>query len=60
LFAIGFEKEAAAIDSFGEEILKGAVVDALENVVKHARAVLPRWILIQHLPKQFEFTSSLA
>ena len=59
LFAIGFEKEAVAIDSFGEEILKGAVVDALENVVKHARAVLPRWILIQRLPQQFEWKEEL-
>ena len=59
LFAIGFEEEAAAIDSFGKEILKGAVVDALENVVKHARAVLPRWILIQRLPKQFKWKEEL-
>ncbi len=59
LFAFGFEKEAAAIDSYGEEILKGAVVDALENVVKHAQAVLPRWILIQRLPKQFEWKEEL-
>ena len=36
LFAIGFKKEAAALDSFGEEILTRAVVDALENVVTHA------------------------
>ena len=36
LFAIGFKKEAAALDSFGEEISSRAVVDALENVVTHA------------------------
>jgi hypothetical protein len=40
LLAIGFEKETAAIHSFGEEIFKGAVVDALENVVRHAQTVL--------------------
>ncbi len=59
LFAIGFEEEAAAIDFFGEEILNGAVVDALENVVKHAGAVLPRWILIQRLPQQFNWKEEL-
>ncbi len=59
LLAIGFEEEAAAIDFFGEEILKGAVVDALENVVKHAQAVLPRWILIQRLSQQFNWKEEL-
>jgi hypothetical protein len=59
LFAIGFEKEAAAFDSFGEEILKGAVVDALEYAVKHAQAVLPRWISIQRLPRQFNWKEEL-
>ena len=55
LLANGFEEEAAGIDSLGEEILKGAVVDALENVVKHAQAVLLRWILIRRLPQQFNW-----
>jgi hypothetical protein len=32
-FAIGFHKEASIIDNFGEEILRGAVVEALENIV---------------------------
>jgi hypothetical protein len=50
LFAIGFHEEASIIDNFGEEILRGAVVDALENVVKYARSILPSRILIQHLP----------
>ena len=58
-FAIRFEDESAAIDSFGEEILRGAVVDALENVVKHARAVLPKWNLIQRLPQQFNLKEEL-
>ena len=59
LFAIGFMEEAAAINSFGEEILKGAAVDAFENVVKHARAVLPRWILIQRFCQQFNWKEEL-
>jgi hypothetical protein len=35
------------------------VVDALENVVKHTQAVLPRWILIQRLPQQFNWKEEL-
>ncbi len=59
LFAIGFEKEAAASEAYDEENFKGAVVDALENVVKHARAVLPKWNLIQRLPQQFNLKEEL-
>jgi hypothetical protein len=59
LFSIGFQEEAFAIDTFGEEILKGAVVDALENVVKHARIVLPSWIVIRRLPRRFDWKAGL-
>jgi hypothetical protein len=59
LFVLGFHQEASAIDSFGEEIMKGAVVDAMEKVVVHARAVLPRWIVIHRLPHKFEWREDL-
>jgi hypothetical protein len=41
LYAIRFQKEPTAIYLFCEEIMKGAVVDALEMVKEHARGVLP-------------------
>jgi hypothetical protein len=59
LFAIGFHKEASFIDNFGEEILRGAVVDALENVVKHARSILPSWIVIRRFPLQYDWKDGL-
>jgi hypothetical protein len=59
LFSLGFCDEASTIDNFGEEILKGAVVDALENVVKHARSILPTWIVIRRLPRQFDWRVDL-
>ena len=46
LFAIGFQEEATEIDLFGEEIMKGAVIDALEMVKEHAQSVLPSRIMI--------------
>jgi hypothetical protein len=46
LYAIGFQEEPTSIDSFGEEIMKGAAVDALEMVKEHTRSVLPSWIVI--------------
>lgn len=42
-------------DNCGEDIMKGAVVDALENVVKLAGTVLPSWIVLQCLPHQFDW-----
>ena len=59
LFSLGFREEASNIDDFGEEILRGAVVDALENVVKHARSILPTWIVIRRLPRQFDWRVDL-
>lgn len=59
LYAIGFHEEASKIDRFGEEILKGAVVDALENVVKHAQKVLPSWIVIRRLPQRYDWKQGL-
>ena len=59
LYSIGFHEEASAIDSFGEEIMKGAVVDALENVKRHARAILPTWIVIRRLPRGFDWRMDL-
>jgi hypothetical protein len=59
LFSIGFYEEACAIDNFGEAIMKGAVVDALENVTAHARTILPSWILIRSLPRRFDWKNDL-
>ena len=59
LFSIGFHEEATAIDAFGEEIMKGAVVDALEKVKVQARAVLPSWIVIRRLPRRFDWKHDL-
>jgi hypothetical protein len=46
LYPIGFTKEAVEVDSFGEKIIKGAVVHALNRVIQHARIVLRSWIVI--------------
>ena len=59
LYATGFHEEANQIDAFGEEIIKGAISGALDKVAKHARTVLPSWIVIRSLPKDFDWTQSL-
>jgi hypothetical protein len=59
LYSIGFTKEAVEVDSFGEEIMKGAVVNALEKVVLHARTVLPSWIVIRSIKKRFDWRKEL-
>ncbi len=59
LYSIGFTKEAVEVDSFGEEIMEGAVVNALEKVVFHARTVLPSWIVIQSIKKRFDWRKEL-
>jgi hypothetical protein len=45
LFPLGFEKEAEKIDLFGEETLKGAVVDVLDCVMQG--------VVIERIPKSF-------
>ena len=59
LFPLGFTKEAEQIDCFGETILKGAVVEALDRVMKHARMILPRWIVIEKVPRCFDWEKCL-
>ncbi len=59
LYSIGFTKEAVEVDSFGEEIMKGAVVNALKKVVLHASTVLPSWIVIRSIKKRFDWRKEL-
>ncbi len=59
LYPIGFTKEAVEVDSFGEEIMKGAIVNALEKVLLHARTVLLSWIVIRSIKKRFDWRKEL-
>ena len=59
LHSVGLEEFASKIDSFGEEILRGAVVNALERVKEHAKSVLPTWMVIERAPKEFDFQQDL-
>ena len=59
LHPLGFEKEAEEIDFYGEEILKGAVVDALDRVMQYARKILPKWVVIERIPKSFNWPKDL-
>jgi hypothetical protein len=59
LYTIRFQEEATAIDSFGEEIMKGAVINALEMVKEQARNVLLSWIVIRRLPRKYDWKVSL-
>ncbi len=48
-FALRWHDAASKIDAFGEDILKGVAVDALERVIKLTKSVFPPWIIIcQH------------
>jgi hypothetical protein len=39
--------------------MKGAVVNALDKVIQHARTVLPSWIVIRSIKKHFDWTQEL-
>ena len=56
---LGFEKEAKEVDCYGEEILKGAVVDALDCVMQQTQKILPRWVVIERIPKCFNWQKDL-
>ena len=58
-FALGWHYAASKIDAFGENILRGAAVDALRRVIKHAKNVFPPWIIIQQLPTNFNWKDDL-
>ena len=47
--ALGWHEAASKIDAFGEDILRGAAVDALRSVIKRAKNVFPPWIIIRQL-----------
>ena len=59
LYPLGFEKEAEEIDFYGEEVLKGAVVDALDRVMQHARKILPNWVVIERIPTCLDWQKGL-
>ena len=59
LFPLGFEKEAEEIDLIGEETLKGAVVDVLDRVIQYAKTILPKWVVIERIPKCFNWQKDL-
>ena len=59
LFALGFEKEAEEIDLLDEETLKGAVVDVLDRVMQYAKTILPKWVVIERIPKCFNWQKDL-
>jgi hypothetical protein len=59
LYSIGFIKEAVEVDSFGEEIMKGAVMSALYRVIQHAKTVLQSWIVIRSIKKHFDWRKEI-
>jgi hypothetical protein len=55
LYSIGFTNEAFKVNSFGEEITKGAVVNALYRVFQHAKTILTSCIVIRSIKKHFDW-----
>ena len=47
------------IDFYGEEILKGAVVNAVDCIMLRARNIFPKWIVIERIPKCFDWQKDL-
>ena len=44
LDAIGFVSEAASINQYGENHLRGGIVDAIKRVGQYAKSQLPSWV----------------
>ena len=59
LFALGWHEKAQVIDTFGDLILNGAVVDSMKRVKNKAREVLPPWIVISPINQTFDWKSDL-
>lgn len=58
-FALGWHEESAKIDNFGEVILGGLVVQALDRVVKYTKTLFPRWVTISMIPRRFDWQTDL-
>ena len=58
-YALSWKKESEQIDAFGEEILNGLVMHALEKVVHFARTLFPPWIVITRTKPGFDWKTDL-
>jgi hypothetical protein len=58
-YALNFREEALKIDNYGEEIIRGNVVDALKKVSHYAQTVLPSWIQVTKMPLLYDWKNHL-
>jgi hypothetical protein len=58
-FALGWHDQGRKIDDFGETILKGFAMKALEQVGEHTKTLFPPWIVITRILPGFTWKSDL-
>ena len=58
-FSLGWHDEGKNIDDFGESILKGFAMKALEQVGVHSITLFPPWIVINRMQPTFNWKSDL-
>ena len=57
--ALGWHEESAKIDHFGEEILKGMTMQALEKVVDYSRTLFPKRLITTRIKPSFNWKVDL-
>ena len=57
--ALGWYEQSARIEEFGEEILHGLVMYALEKVVMFSMTLFPKWIVVSRMKRKFDWRTDL-
>jgi hypothetical protein len=57
--ALGWYEQSSRINEFGEEILHGLVMHALEKIVKFSKTLFPPWIVITRIKPKFDWRTDL-
>ena len=58
-YALGWHEQSFKIDEYGEEVLKGLVLQALDRIASHTKKLFPPWLTITLIARKFEWRTDL-
>jgi hypothetical protein len=58
-YALGWREQSFKIDEYGEEVLKGLVLQALDCIAIYTKTLFPRWLTITLIPRKFDWRTDL-
>ena len=58
-YALGWHEQSFKIDEYGEEVLKGLVMKALDHIADYTKSLFPPWLKISLIPRKFDWRTDL-